>query len=261
MMAAEALGIDYEQVRPIVADTSSLGYTFLTGGSRAHLLDRHRGRSRRRSEVIKETVRARRQDLGDRRPTRSTWEDGMAEPAGANAGEFEPLSFADLARMAGKTGGPIAGHAHLNAPGRGPELRRPIWSTSRSTRRPGEVTILRYTVDPGRRQGDPPEPTSRASIQGGAVQGIGWALNEEYIYGPDGKMQNAGFLDYRMPVASDVPMIDTVIVEVPNPRHPLRRARRRRDADRAADGGDRERGRATPPASASPSCRCRRPRC
>ena len=39
-------------------------------------------------------------------------------------------------------------------------------------------------------------------------------------YGPDGRMQNAGFLDYRMPVASDVPMIDTVIVEVPNPRHP-----------------------------------------
>ena len=57
-------------------------------------------------------------------------------------------------------------------------------------------------------------------FQGGAVQGIGWALNEEYIYGPDGRLQNPGFLDYRMPVASDVPMIDTVIVEVPNPRHP-----------------------------------------
>jgi len=57
--------------------------------------------------------------------------------------------------------------------------------------------------------------------QGGAVQGIGWALNEEYIYGADGKLQNPGFLDYRMPVASDVPMIGTEIVEVPNPRHPF----------------------------------------
>ena len=56
--------------------------------------------------------------------------------------------------------------------------------------------------------------------QGGAVQGIGWALNEEYIYGEDGVLQNAGFLDYRLPVASDLPMIDTVIVEVPNPGHP-----------------------------------------
>jgi CO/xanthine dehydrogenase Mo-binding subunit len=52
------------------------------------------------------------------------------------------------------------------------------------------------------------------------VQGIGWALNEEYIYGEDGILQNAGFLDYRIPVASDLPMIDTVILEIPNPGHP-----------------------------------------
>jgi CO/xanthine dehydrogenase Mo-binding subunit len=52
------------------------------------------------------------------------------------------------------------------------------------------------------------------------VQGIGWALNEEYVYGADGKLQNAGFLDYRMPVASDVPMIDAILVEVANPKHP-----------------------------------------
>ena len=57
-------------------------------------------------------------------------------------------------------------------------------------------------------------------MQGGAVQGIGWALNEEYIYGPDGRLQNPGFLDYRVPVASDLPMIDTVILEIPNPGHP-----------------------------------------
>ncbi len=57
-------------------------------------------------------------------------------------------------------------------------------------------------------------------MQGGAVQGIGWALNEEYIYGEDGRLQNAGFLDYRIPVASDLPNIDTVILEIPNPGHP-----------------------------------------
>ena len=79
-------------------------------------------------------------------------------------------------------------------------------------------------------------------FQGGAVQGIGWALNEEYIYGKDGRLQNAGFLDYRIPVASDLPMIDTVIVEVPNPGPSLWRARRRRDLDRAAAGGRRQRG-------------------
>ena len=52
------------------------------------------------------------------------------------------------------------------------------------------------------------------------MQGIGWALNEEYVYSDDGRLQNPGFLDYRMPVASDLPMIETILVEVPNPSHP-----------------------------------------
>ena len=97
--------------------------------------------------------------------------------------------------------------------------------------------------------------------QGGAVQGIGWALNEEYIYGTDGRLQNPGFLDYRMPVASDVPMIDTVIVEVPNPRHPYGVRGVGETPIVPPHGGDRQRDRRRRPASASPSCRCRRPRC
>ncbi len=58
-------------------------------------------------------------------------------------------------------------------------------------------------------------------MQGGVAQGIGWALNEEYVYDANGVLQNPGFLDYRMPVASDLPMIDTILIEcAPNPRHP-----------------------------------------
>ena len=83
----------------------------------------------------------------------------------------------------------------------------------------GKVQILRYTASQD--VGTAIHPSYvEGQYQGGAVQGIGWALNEEYIYGDDGLMQSPGFLDYRMPVASDVPMVDTVIVEVPNPNHP-----------------------------------------
>jgi CO/xanthine dehydrogenase Mo-binding subunit len=57
-------------------------------------------------------------------------------------------------------------------------------------------------------------------MQGGAAQGIGWALNEEYIFDKNGKLDNPGFLDYRMPVASDLPMLDNVMLEIPNPKHP-----------------------------------------
>ncbi len=58
-------------------------------------------------------------------------------------------------------------------------------------------------------------------MQGGSVQGIGWALNEEYYMSQDGAMVNSSLLDYRMPTSLDLPMIDTVIVEVPNPGHPF----------------------------------------
>ena len=148
-----------------------------------------------------------------------TWEDGMAKPAGANAGDFEPLPFAELAKMAGKTGGPIAGHAHLNAQGAAPSFGTHLVDLE-VDKETGRVTILRYTV--AQDAGKAVHPAYvEGQFQGGAVQGIGWALNEEYIYDADGRLQNPGFLDYRMPVASDVPMIDTVIVEVANPRHPF----------------------------------------
>jgi CO/xanthine dehydrogenase Mo-binding subunit len=58
-------------------------------------------------------------------------------------------------------------------------------------------------------------------MQGGVVQGIGWALNEEYFYSDDGRMENSSFLDYRMPTSLDLPLINTIIVEVPNPGHPF----------------------------------------
>ncbi len=83
----------------------------------------------------------------------------------------------------------------------------------------GATKILRYTVFQDAGKAVHPAYVE-GQIQGGAVQGIGWALNEEYIYGEDGRLQNAGFLDYRIPVASDLPMIDTVILEIPNPGHP-----------------------------------------
>ena len=58
-------------------------------------------------------------------------------------------------------------------------------------------------------------------MQGGTAQGIGWALNEEYVYDRDGRLRKLGLLDYRMPTCLNLPMIETAIVEVPNTAHPL----------------------------------------
>ena len=165
-------------------------------------------------------------------------------------------------QIAGKTGGPIAGHvAHQRRTAPAPSFATHI---VRRRGRPRDRQGRRSCATPSIQDaGKAIHPSYvEGQYQGGAVQGIGWALNEEYIYGADGRLQNAGLP--RLPHArsrSDLPMIDTVIVEVPNPAPSLRRARRRRDADRAAAGRDRQRGRQRHRRALHASCRCRRPRC
>ncbi|MGE0421001.1 MAG: xanthine dehydrogenase family protein molybdopterin-binding subunit [Reyranellaceae bacterium] len=216
LMAAEELGVDYEKVRPVIADTSSIGFNFVTGGSRVTFATGLAVVNSVRDMIRELKVRAAKTWGVD--PEAVVWEDGMAKPAGSNVGEFEPLSLAQLAASAGKTGGPINGHAQLNAQGAGPGFGVHVVDL-KVDRDTGIVHIDRYTA--AQDVGTAIHPSYvEGQIQGGAVQGIGWALNEEYIYNAKGRLDNPGFLDYRMPVASDLPMIDALVVEVPNPHHP-----------------------------------------
>ncbi|MBN9564318.1 MAG: xanthine dehydrogenase family protein molybdopterin-binding subunit [Alphaproteobacteria bacterium] len=217
MMAAEVLGIPVEKCRPIVADTASIGFTHLTGGSRVTFAT---GMAvTQAAEKVVEILKQRAALIWDIPVEAVEWKDGAAYPAGANAGGFDPLTLPEIAMKAGRTGGPIGAEQGVNAQGAGPGFGTHICDVEVDPET-GKVTVLRYTAiqDVGRAI----HPSYvEGQIQGGAVQGIGWALNEEYIYDKNGKMDNAGFLDYRVPVASDLPMIDTVMVEVPNPRHPF----------------------------------------
>ncbi len=215
-MAAEELGIPYEKVRTIIADTASLGYNDVTDGSRVTFASGLATIQAARDAIEKLCSRAAQMWGIDEEAV--VWEEGYAKPAGDNAGKFEPLSLADIAAVAANTGGPIAGHTEVNADGAGQSFATHLVD-SEVDPETGRVKILRYTVFQDAGKAVHPSYVE-GQFQGGAVQGIGWALNEEYIYGEDGRLQNAGFLDYRIPVASDLPMIDTVIVEVPNPGHP-----------------------------------------
>jgi 4-hydroxybenzoyl-CoA reductase alpha subunit len=57
-------------------------------------------------------------------------------------------------------------------------------------------------------------------VEGGVVQGIGYALMEEIIR-KEGKVLNGNFTDYRIPTIADVPPIQTVFVEEPDPFGPF----------------------------------------
>ncbi|MFO1080892.1 MAG: xanthine dehydrogenase family protein molybdopterin-binding subunit [Reyranellaceae bacterium] len=216
LMAAEELGVDYDKVRPVIADTASIGFNFVTGGSRVTFATGMAVVNSVRDLIRELKVRAAK--IWNVDPDGVIWENGMAKPAGSNVGEFEPLSLAQLAAQAGRTGGPINGHAQLNVTGAGPGFGVHLVDL-KVDRDTGVVTVGRYTA--AQDVGTAIHPSYvEGQLQGGAVQGIGWALNEEYIYSAKGKLENPGFLDYRMPVASDLPMIETILVEVPNPTHP-----------------------------------------
>ena len=217
IMAAEVLDIDVEQVRIAIADTSSLGFNRHTGGSRVTFAAGMMVVEAARDVVAQLVARA--ALIWDIEADAVDWRDGAAHPTGDNAGHFEPLSLRQIASQTAETGGPIAARKSSTVQAPGPAFATHIVDVEvdRST---GKVDVLRYTaiqdagraIHPGYVEGQ---------MQGGVVQGIGWALNEEYIYDKHGQLENPGFLDYRMPVASDLPMIDTVIVEVPNPSHPF----------------------------------------
>jgi CO/xanthine dehydrogenase Mo-binding subunit len=217
MMVAETLQVPADKVRTIVADTASIGFTHVTGGSRVTFATGMAATMA--AEKVVEQLKQRAAMIWDITPDAVDWRDGAAHPAGTNAGAFEPLSLAEIALKAARTGGPVTSEVSVNAQGAGPGFGAHICDVE-VDKETGQVTIVRYTAvqDVGRAI----HPSYvEGQIQGGAAQGIGWALNEEYIYDKNGKMDNPGFLDYRCPVASDLPLIEAVLVEVPNPRHPF----------------------------------------
>ncbi|MBI3062176.1 MAG: xanthine dehydrogenase family protein molybdopterin-binding subunit, partial [Deltaproteobacteria bacterium] len=147
------------------------------------------------------------------------WEDGCARRVDKGAGESEPLSLKAIAAKRAVTGGPIGAEVSVNAGGVAPGFAAEFCDVEVDPET-GKVKVLRFVAaqDVGRAI----HPSYvEGQMQGGAAQGIGWALNEEHIYDKAGHLENPGFLDYRVPVASDLPRIDTVLVEVPNPNHPF----------------------------------------
>ena len=224
MQAAETLGIPYEDVKPTVAGTDGVGYTDVTGGSRTTFATGYAA-----YEASQDVIRQMRERAAERWSRESEDGDSAAQLAADDVsysdGVFrcakdpsKTMTFKEMADMMPRTGGPITGRATSQPRGVGVAFATHVVDVEVDPDT-GKVAILRYTATQD--VGTAIHPSYvEGQIQGGAVQGIGWALNEEFVYNKDGSMVNASFLDYRMPTTLDLPMIDTVLVEVPNPGHP-----------------------------------------
>ncbi|MCC7228207.1 MAG: xanthine dehydrogenase family protein molybdopterin-binding subunit, partial [Burkholderiaceae bacterium] len=200
IMAAETLGIPYEKVRSTVSDTASIGYNHVTGGSRVTystglaVIDA--------CKKVIEDLRHRAALMWDIDVKDVIWEDGCAKVRDMSVGDFDPLTLAEISAKRAVTGGPIVAEAAVNAGGQAPGFSTQFYDVEVDPET-GAVKILRAVAaqDVGRAIH---HDYCEGQIQGGVVQGIGWALNEEYIYDKNGRLSNPGFLDYRIPVASDV---------------------------------------------------------
>jgi CO/xanthine dehydrogenase Mo-binding subunit len=214
MMVAEVLGLSLEQVLPTVGNTGSIGFTETSAGSRTTIA------------TGTAVVKAARDVIAQMcRRAAMLWDvpsDSVSFAKGAfttSRDRTQRFAFAELAGLLADTGGPVTGVGNVNVEEWGGTFGLHIADVHVDPET-GQVTILRYTaiqdagtaIHPGEVEGQ---------MQGGAVQGIGWALYEGYAYNDKGEMLNPNLLDYKLPTALDVPSIETVIVEVPYPGHPF----------------------------------------
>ena len=213
LMAAETLDLPVASITPIVADTETVGFSDVTGGSRVTLAT---GKVVvQAAEQVKQELCKRAAALWDIDVGNVYWQAGAAHARSSN---LPGMGIAELARTAYKTGGTISASVSANTSGAAPSCAVNLVDVSVDNET-GKVGIERFTAIQDAGIAIHPDYVE-GQMQGGVAQGIGWALNEEYRYDEAGEMINPGFLDYRIPVATDLPMIDTVIVEVPNPEHP-----------------------------------------
>ena len=213
MHVAEVLNIPVEDIKPQVGDTDSIGFTSNTGGSSVTF---------KTGWACYNAAQSVKQQMVER--AAKIWEipdEDVEYKEAVLQHKSDPelkLTFKQIAARMIPTGGPIVGSSGVNPPGPGPSIGVHVVDVEVDTET-GKVDILRYTAVQDAGKAIHPAYVE-GQIQGGAVQGIGWALNEEYVYNDDGALLNSSFLDYRMPTSLDLPMIDTVIVEVANPNHP-----------------------------------------
>lgn len=210
MQLAETLGITYADIKPMVGDTQTVGFNDATGGSRSTYGSGMVAHELGKKIIAEMTMRA-----------AALWEvkpEAVKHAGGVYSSGDKTISFKELAGKLDDTGGPLTMSASMDTKGAIPTLGTHIVDVEVDTDT-GKVQVLRYTATQDVGRAIHPSYVE-GQIQGGVAQGMGWALHEEYVYDKDGHMLNASLLDYRMPTALDLPMIEAVMVEVPNPNHP-----------------------------------------
>jgi CO/xanthine dehydrogenase Mo-binding subunit len=214
-IAAEAFGVDDAHVRVVNADTSSAPYAGTSGGSKVtytvgRAVERAATEARERLlEVAADELEIAPEDL--------EIVNGAVQPVGVPAKAMAIDALAPKILSFGSRHMPVEGHGRSAQP-QAPQSAAHL-SHVRVDPDTGAVVVLRHVIaqDVGRALNP---ALVRGQMQGGTVQGLGWALLEELTHDEYGQLITGTLVDYAMPTAAGTPWIDTEIVEVPAPEGP-----------------------------------------
>ena len=214
MIVAEVLGIPVNIVRVTTGDTDSVGYNDVSSASRTTNATGHASYIGAQNVIT--LMKERAAKLWERKPEDVEFANGIFSP------KTDPelkLTIKELAAKFAQTGGPLSATGTLSGIPTGGSFATSIMDVEVDPET-GKVDVLRATMAQDVGRAIHPQ-LIEGQIQGGVAQGIGWALHEEYFMNEQGVMANSTLLDYRLPTTVDVPMIESIIVEVPSDNHPL----------------------------------------
>jgi carbon-monoxide dehydrogenase large subunit len=211
---AEALQVPFEKVKLLHGDTAELPSGGGTGGSRSLVLG---GSALAASS---EQIKARAVEIAASALEVSTADLVYAEGGVQVVGVPERrLSLAEIAALADSSDGGLRHADTFVAPGDAIPFGALV-AVVRIERDTGKVRLERLiAVDDCGTVVNP--LIVDGQIAGGLTQGVGEALYEKIVFGPDGQLLTASLLEYAVPKASMVPDYELDLVETKSPNNPL----------------------------------------
>jgi CO/xanthine dehydrogenase Mo-binding subunit len=216
MLAAEAFGVPKENVRVMYSDTDTAPYAGGVGGSKTtYTLG---------NAVVKAAEEAKRQvlEIASEEFEAAIEDLEIAETKVQVKGS--PDKAINLSDIAAKTMAFGGKYAPVQAIGRDAvQHGAPAFSCQIAEvfvdEETGEVTVLNLVAiqDVGRALNP---LIVQGQMQGGAVQGIGWALYEQMLYDSMGQLLSGTLMDYALPHAAQAGNIETIILEIPSEHGP-----------------------------------------
>jgi CO/xanthine dehydrogenase Mo-binding subunit len=215
-IAADAFGVSADRVRVVNADTASAPYAGVSGGSKiTYTVGRAVEMAARQTRERLLDVAAEELEIA---PEDLEIVNGSVQPVGVPAKAMAIEALAQKVLTFGSPYPPVEGQGLVSLP-QVPQSAAHL-SHVRVDRETGAVTVLGHVIaqDVGRALNP---ALVEGQMHGGTTQGLGWALLEEIAYDEHGQPVAGTFVDYAMPTAGGVPLIDTQVVEVPAPEGPF----------------------------------------